>query len=460
MQYPLPRALLVIIALGIALRLALFFVLYSTGDSAVFALDDTRGYMQIAENIGAGHGYSMSTTTPYVPDGMRTPVLPFVFAGTMAVFNSPLPYVLIQITLSGVLALLTFECARIITARPRVALLSAALMTFEPFSLFINLSMLTETLFATLVTLALYFIVRYMHEGTIVRIAIASAIFGAAALTRPIAQFMPAVLLVIGTFTETRRTYIRYALAAVVPFFLILSPWLIRNHSIFGAATVSSGGYQNVYSDLGASIISYRDGSEWYIVKKQLEQDFADRQGIDVRTIQQNLSLSPVLFMEGLHIMIENPVATVQSLIATCIAFLTNDSWSYYLQYWHFAAPFSVSFSPTQMLLSDGPIATVRAIIDASGSFVIVPVMGRLFWIATAGLFFTGVWALFCGTPRQRAYSFVFLLMLVYYLGLSWSAGAGVNGRYRYPINPIMFIGASMGAWYVLQRMQRFLHTP
>lgn len=453
----LPTALLVIVALGVALRLMLFFALYSAGDRNVFFLDDTRGYMQIADNVLAGNGYSMSTSSPYIPDGMRTPVLPYVFVGVISVFKSPLPYVFIQIALSGMLAILTFLCARLITGKVSVALLSAALMMFEPFSFFITLSLLTETLFATLITFSLYLIIRYMDEGGIVRIAVASAIFGIAALTRPIAQFIPVVLLSIGVLTETWRTYLRYAVVAVVPFVLVLTPWVVRNHGIFGAATISSGGYQNVYSDLGASIISYRDGSEWYVVKKKLEQDFADRQGIDVRTIQQNLSLSPVLFKEGLRIMAENPVATMQSFTAACIAFLTNDSWSYYLQYWHFAAPFSLQFSPTQMLLSEGPLATARAVIDASGWFVIVPLLGRLFWLSTAILFFVGLFVLFRGTAKERAFALVFVLIVLYYLGLSWSAGAGVNGRYRYPIHPIVFIGASMGAWYVLQRARGFL---
>ncbi len=453
----IPKRLWWILGLALLLRLVLFLALDSAGRPDFFVLGDTGNYTQLAHNMLAGNGYSMATSSPYAPDSIRTPLLPLMIAASESVTGSDLPVIWLQIVLSLVLILFTYKIAYMVGSDERIALVAAALMAFEPYSIFINFSILTETLFATINTLAIYCVFRYVTERSVVALCAASALCALAALTRPIAEFTPALLILVVLLVESPRAYLKYVAAAIIPFLIISSPWLIRNDRIFGVVSFSSGGLQNVYSDLGATIISYRDGVAWRSAKDALEADFAKRHNIPLDTIQQNLSLSPTLFREGLAIMIDNPGATVKSFVSVAIAFFTNDAWTYYLEHWNLVHSFDYTFSPTHMLITEGPIATFERVVSETGPVLIVPLVGRLFWVIVSALFFVGSIVLVIRGGTQRIFALVMLLSVLYYLGLSWSAGAGVNGRYRYPINPLIFTGAVVGGAYLIARLRRMI---
>lgn len=452
------HALIGIVATAIVIRLALFVVLLADDNPEHFILADTRGYMLVTDSLLSGHGFSQSTTTPYLPDSMRTPVLPLILAATKGLFGSPVPYILVQIGLAAALIYATFRLAHAVTESGRLALAAAALMAFEPYAIFINLSLLTETIFALMITGAAYALVLYVKGGSWKPVALASGLIACAALTRPIAQFAPVLIAMLVLWREPVRTYPRYLAAVFVPFLIVIGPWVIRNYMTFGITAISSGGLQNVYSDLGATILVYDEGGVWREKKNWLEADFATRHGIPVSTIQQNLELSPILFSEGLGLMVAHPVGTAKSFLSVALAFLTSDVWSYYPQKWGWLEPFTLGFSPTQSLLTDGPFATVGRVLNASGGVgLLIAIAGRIFWIIMNVLFAAGLWLLWREGGVKRSYAIMIAVSVLYYLGLSWSTGAGVNGRYRYPLDPLIFTAAVVGAAAVASRVRDML---
>ncbi|MBM3272750.1 hypothetical protein FJY94_05805 [Candidatus Kaiserbacteria bacterium] len=451
-------ALISLLLATVVIRLVLVAALVFGGDPSPFAFGDSKGYLTIAENLHQGNGFSQVSSPPYLLDSSRTPVMPYVFAATKAVFGSFTPFVLVQAVLAGVLVYLTFLIALLVTKREKLALGAAALMAFEPYAIFINTSLLTETLYAVLVTLAAYLVLLYIERRSPWPLAAASALFALAALTRPLAQFMPALLVALVLWREPLRSSGRFVVAALVPFLLVVGPWVLRNHVTFGITAISSGGLQNVYSDLGATILVYDEGGVWRDKKNWLEADFAARHGIPVDTIQQNLELSPVLFREGLGIMLTHPKGTAKSFLAISLAFLTSDVWTFYPQKWGWMEPFSLQFSPTQSLLNDGPVVTLGRVLEASGSAALaIALAGRIFWVVTMLLFFAGLWSLWRQGGLPRSFTVIALVSVFYYLGLVWSAGAGVNGRYRYPLDPLIFTAAVVGAAALVQRLRSVL---
>ncbi len=444
--------LVIILCCAFAIRIALFGVLAITKDASAFLLPDSYGYTGIAQNIYAGNGFSMATTTPYLPDSIRTPVVPYLLAGMPVYAGVPYLYLLLQICAGTALVFVTFHIARGVSKNNSIALGAATLMAIEPYSVFINVSVLTETIFALTVGIIFLALIRYVETGRMRMLAIASALCAFAALTRPIGQFLPLILLAVVVFREHPRAYLKGVALSLIPFLFVASPWIVRNYVTFSIPGFSSGGFQNAYSDLGATVLSYRDGTSFPDAKRAIEADFAKRHNIPVSKIQQDLSLSPILFGEALSLLAHNPVQTLQAFLTVSIGFFTNDAWTYYLQKWALIPHFTFGVSPTHVLLSEGPIAAFRESVSAANGAILVPVFGRIFWVVTSLLWFVGIVILAVKGGTARVYAAMMFMFIAYLLLLSFSNGAGINGRFRYPVNSLMFAGASIGAWYVWQR--------
>ena len=302
-----------------------------------------------------------------------------------------------------------------------------------------------ERWLATLLLAGAYRASRFIRTPTLWNMALASALFGLAALVRPIGQFLPAILVFLVLLRMTPREYAKYLAVAVIPFLIVVGPWLARNEIVFGVPAISSGGLQNAYSDLGGAIIGIRDNIPSWVAKNQLEEDFSARHGSTIITIQQDLSYSPSLFKESFGIIFSNPVASVKAFTAITIAFFTHDMWLYYPQRWEFAPRYDITFSPSHVLMTEGPVAAFRAVVDEAGWTLFVPVAGRLFWVSIGTLFFVALGALMWRGGRERVYALFLFSLIAYFLMLSASVGFGINGRFRYPVNALFFTGAAIG---------------
>lgn len=451
------RPLFLIIAGAILVRLLLFGYLSMQQEQSFFVLGDSNGYIRIAQNIESGVGFSQYLEPPHLPDSMRTPLFPAALAASLVISNSYIPVILLQIMLSGVLVFLAYRMTFLISGRERLALIAAALMAFEPYSMFINTSVLTETLFATLFIAGSYMTLRFLKTSELVDLSWASTFFGIAALTRPIGEFLPVILLILVFLYVPWRRSGKFVLAALIPFLLLTGPWLARNYIIFGVPALSSGGFQNVYSDLGGAIIAYRDHISWPEAKLKLEEDFARRHGFDVATIQQDLSKSPSLFREGLLIALGNPKETILVSASIALTFFTNDAWVYYLQRWEILPRYDITFSPTYTLVTEGPFVTAKKVLSETGGTLIVPLLGRLFWVAASLLYFIGTMYLISCGGISRRFGIALLLLVFYLLTLSASVGLGINGRFRYPANALFFTAAAFGGSLIVHYLRERL---
>jgi hypothetical protein len=234
-------------------------------------------------------------------------------------------------------------------------------------------------------------------------------------------------------------------MAAIVPFLIVVGPWLLRNQVAFGVPALSSGGMQNAYSDLGGAIIAVRDRVPSPVAKQALEDDFAKRHEFDVANIQQDLGRSPALFREAVGIMLSNPIPTLKVFTSITLTFFTNDAWTYYLQRWEVLPRYDITFSPSFILMTEGPLATLTRIVEETGPTLLVPLTGRVFWVVTSALFLFSIGALVWRGGRERQYGLFMLALVLYLLALSASVGFGINGRFRYPVNAVFFTGAAIG---------------
>src|SRR3989344_645735 len=449
-KFFVPRALLWILAIAIVVRLLLFGYLFIQEKQEFFVHGDSNGYLRIANNLVLGNGFSQFPDPPYLPDSMRVPLFPTVLGTSLYLFDSYVPLIILQIFLSGVIVIFTYLLTRLVAGNERLSLVAASLLAFEPYSVFISTAVLTETLFAIFLIACVYAGGRFIRDKSWVAISLSSLLFGFAALTRPIGEFLPIVLILIVLLSVPIRAYAKYLVLAIVPFLIVAGPWFIRNYIVFGVPALSSGGLQNAYSDLGGAIIGVRDHVPSWVAKQQLEEDFSARHGSTIVTIQQDLSYGPTLFKEALGIMFSNPMETVKALTSITIAFFTHDMWLYYPQRWEFVPRYDITFSPSYVLMTEGPVAAFRAVTDEAGWTLVTPVSGRLFWAGVVALFFIGMGALLLRGGEGRLYALFLLALVLYLLALTATVGFGINGRFRYPVNALFFTGAAIGGSLVI----------
>lgn len=226
---------------------------------------DALGYWRLSELAMQGDWLMRGEPIAY-----RTPVYPWLLAAVRTISPWPLATVVIlqggmYVATVWIVALLAvrisgFQVAGAITWAASLPMLSA--ITFTS-------TVLTETLFVFLLVLHLLAVDQYARSPGRGRSAWAGATFALLVLTRPIAIHLwaPSLGLFLAGWWIGRKNHVSDqvvrggklrcadALLAVLTVILLLSPWLYRNHSMFGRAMLTEFVGRNVW------IVTFQDGS-------------------------------------------------------------------------------------------------------------------------------------------------------------------------------------------------------
>jgi 4-amino-4-deoxy-L-arabinose transferase-like glycosyltransferase len=241
-----------IVAVCLCLRL-LLWVIVQPWDPAVaqevILQSDAAGYHELAVNLLSHHEFSLRGEA----NALRTPAYPLMLGLTYGLFGArPHIALLLQILLAGATCLALY----LVVARAvgeRVARSASFLFAIDPlFILFAN-TLYSDTLFVFLLVLGWLALTPALTGEAASPwgpIGGAAVILGLAALTRPIAVFLPipVILSLLTVRTIGRRERLRTAAVFSLLFALTLSPWLIRNKIVFGSLALSTSGSLNMVS--------------------------------------------------------------------------------------------------------------------------------------------------------------------------------------------------------------------
>ena len=452
----LPKPLFTIIFLGLALRLFLFSgILFNFGEDGLF-FGDSKGFFQTAVNIKEGHGFSRDTAPPYAPSAFFPPLYPLLLAGSLAVANSSIPLILLQIALSSVMPVLVWQIARLLTDKKWVWYISAGLMAFEPLGMLWNVTLLTDTISTFFLLLSVLFFIRLLlapltggasvGRHTSRDTAISAISLGLASLTRPEPQYLFLLAVIALLFLALiKKLPLRAVLLFPILFLAIFSPWLVRNVIQFGTPLAATTGVRNIFSSLGTSVITYKTGRPYGEVQDELQQALAQKYGLEEKEITENPAIGPILTAEGFRILRENPKETAITLVITANSFFTQDLYTTYLRQFNIIQKFAMDFSPSVVLIKEGPIELSRKIWNSIGGLFIIPIFGRLLWIVLTIFSICGAVFSVRKHGRERVVGIVLASLILIYAGGSLVAGFSDHGRHRYPVNPFIFILAMYG---------------
>lgn len=419
------------------------------------AFNRLDGYYEIAENLLAGNGFSLSDTPPIVPDSVRMPLYPLFLAGLVFIFKSYYAVLVGQIILGSSIALLAYRIAFQILARERFATIVALLLVLEPLSIYFSLTLISETFFTALFLAGITLFLDYWKNQHGRVLAYATGLLALATLVRPTTQFLPLLLILAVFFLAKGRAALafRHSLIIAGVFLLVLTPWSIRNFMRFGNPALSVQYASVPYAYLIPSVLAL----EKNIGFEEAKQQFYDGEGGIGSIGDINLANAPFYKKRTAEILKEHPVGLLKSVGVTFLTFFTHDGYRDILR--RFGLEPSIQLErPAFILLLESPQKArdfVRPLLASPALFVI---LGRIVWVLITLSFIAGA-IHYLRSSENRAKGIFILLVILYFVLTTVAVGLSVNARFRFPVNALILIFAAYGAATLLPK-QRISRSP
>ncbi len=458
------KRVVLIVCLALLIRLLLLLAIYNGSGSEGFFLSDSWGFYQTGINLLSGHGFSQETAAPFIPGSRFPPFYPFLIAISVGLSGSIVPLLLLQVTLASLTVLFVWKIGFALSNNYRAANFAAFLMAFEPLSIYLSTTLLTDTIATFLGAAGIFLLTRVFQEPTWKNVALAGLLLGLSSLTRPETYYISVLICIVMLCFFVVKSFKKKMvhpglgmtfLVFTFTFFMVVSPWLVRNHVRFGSASIATTGIRNVYSSLAPSIISLKTGQPIHEVQKQLRLDFSQKYTVDEDVITTDPGLGKLLVQEGWKIVLENPAEGVGVLFINTMTFFTQDLYTTYLRHYGIIKNIELSFSPSLVLLKDGPIELMTRVWNLMGFLATVPVAGRLLWITITILMLVGIiTASKKNNPRRFVAFFLATLVVIYWLG-TISVGFSDHGRHRYKATPIIFVFGGYGLVFLIEKWKK-----
>lgn len=227
---------LALICLGAALVRVLVITLV---DPHVPPLGDASAYHHLANNLADSRGYirpfDLLKFHLAVPTAEYPPLHPFVLSlfarlGLRSVEQQRLVLAAVG---TGTVALVGLLGRRL--AGPATGLVAAGLAAVSPMFFLADATLMSETLFAFLVTLTLLLALRLREHPSIARAVVLGLVLGAAVLTRAEAGVL-ALLLFVPLLFRPKATWAERLAPAVLGLLavaVVVVPWTVRNQTTF-----------------------------------------------------------------------------------------------------------------------------------------------------------------------------------------------------------------------------------
>lgn len=250
---------ILIFLLALSVRLSAWFI-YELHGGNIFELD-SYSYHRLAENLLEHHVYSLNNGITDTPETFVMPLYPLFLSILYRIFGiHPQIVVLVQIIIGSLTALLLLRMGRILRME-KVGLISALLFALDLPSIHYCHKLLNETLFTFLLLLGICFLFSYFYSFRNADIFTCGLCFGLLSLRHNITFYSPLIIvpfLFLGH--PTKKGMVKSTAFFIIPFFLVVSPWLIRNYRNFGTIQMSDGNTQQLLYWNVAYLISAREG--------------------------------------------------------------------------------------------------------------------------------------------------------------------------------------------------------
>ncbi len=234
--------------------------------------DDGPEYLALARGLVQRGEFS----DPYGPELHRTPGYP-VFVALGVLCGAPVEVTLgLQALLGTLTVLLVQRLAFELTQKRNAALLAGWAAALEPVFLLWGVRVMAETLLTFLICLTALAALHYVRTGRLVWLLAAALGGTTAAYVKPIAQFLPVLVVAVACWRPALRTRSRrvaHGALAMLLAAVVLLPWVVRNGRVASYWAFSSKVDRMLSFAAPAAIQAERQGRTMGVVR----QEFFDR---------------------------------------------------------------------------------------------------------------------------------------------------------------------------------------
>ncbi len=404
-----------LVLVGGALLVRVAFLLPGFGDPDLLITADAEEYIAVATDLrgayGAGDG-------PVWELGLeRTPVYPVLLAPWFALAGSGSAWALVpQILVSVAAVWLTYRLGTLLIGR-RAGLIAGAIVALDPTSISYAGTFQPETLFtALLVAGTLCWANALLHRSAPWLLA-TGATFGIAALARPIALFLPVVVVPASALLIRGSLRARLVPAAVVlvAFAVPTGAWITRNAATTGTPTMSTVQGRSLLSYRAAGALAEDEGIGMPEARRELQRRFLERRSPGMNPAEESQLMTTL----GLEVLLDHPRGAFIAGSKGALRMLGGPGRNTLLRRIGDETP-DTDDTPAEHAVVWGSIAFLLVVYGAAGFGVVT------MWRADA-----------------RAPLVIPLVIIAYFVLMS--AGPEAYARFRVPIVPFLAILAGAG---------------
>lgn len=253
--------------------------------------------------------------------------------------------ILYQLIIGFIIVLLIYRICRCLTNIPYIPLLAGFLYAIYLPALRSELSILSETLTAFLVSLSFFLLLQTLIEKKSRPILIVS-LASFAGLTRPEYVFLPFVIIAFLLYIQAKKGFSdgirlrKIVIVALVPILLFLG-WCVIVYRLTGEFTLSTGRSFGIMEILGDSVLDAPDTAEFALLKKEYleakaklldcQEDPKEAMSVAASNVRKKLCLNlketeDLVFSMAIKIIKERPIDYLKKAICNWIIFWKPDT--------------------------------------------------------------------------------------------------------------------------------------
>jgi len=446
------KIILVVAALG---RLAVLAGAWNSPQRLL--APDSEDYAELAVSLAADGEFARDGQ----PEVFRTPGYPLVLALAMAGGESwPLWVAVLQIA-AGLLAVyLTFLLGGLLWSQ-RVGLWAAGLQAINPLSIAADVRVLSDSLYALLLLLAIVLLVHHVKSSRVWPAVAAAAALGVSCYIRPVGVVPVGIVLAVlagralvrlrsrrGEARKAGRVFLLSAVASL----LIVAPWTLRNHLVGGYPGFSSAAQVNTFHYEAPAVVARTRGISPAEAREHLDDELQ-------RVLQDVASPTPgqVAAAKGAvggEVLRDHPGLWVATHLKTSLATLLP----------------GITGVLEVLGVTTGQRGTLEVLQTRGLQAAVRHYFGGAtwaFWLclpAVALLVCKYVFVLVCGVRALRGGAGAWVMLLVV-VALIFVAGPAATPRFRVPVAALLSVLAAAGWVTLLERVYHrgtgvFIITP
>ncbi len=461
-----PLCCFILLLLCVGIGRSLITVMVYHADSTRILEPDSQEYLDAGRALLENGRFSLSPEHADIPQLRRTPGYPLFIAGIYAIFGeNNLILILAQISISLLTFLCVYHIARLLW-NARIALLASVLLSCDLASHINAQQVLTDTLFTSVLTLALLvalLALRSTSRSSLILGSVFGFLLSISTFIRPVAYylFFPAIAFLFWHWKRQCRWSYATILSGVCCMTLawgsLIWNWQIRNYSLCGSAEISHVTGSNLLFYCGASLLARHEGMTFEHAQRTVgfydyTTRFPETQAWSVCQLDQRWK------REGLQLIRQYPREFVRRQLQGFLTIMLGIGEQTALRF--------LGISET----SAGPIRDVFVVSREIYQTVWLlkhPVLVGICWgtglallvcylcvgVSLSALIRSNISSSF----HQQSHLLLWMVLLCL-LMLSVFSGAEGYSRFRIPIMPIISVYAAHGASVMFWRIRR--HKP